>query len=201
MRWLIFLLLWAGGCSTEAGSTAKQPVARGGESLLLLEQEAHRCGARAGRYEAAAVRAEREADAGAARLFRAMGYAERVQEQHIVRAIRQLGGRYRPPRRRVIQIRSTFLNFQGVLTELPPDAARAIDRALNEGNRYAARLIIRNAASENRMQRAVERFLAHPAEEEEHYFVCRRCGYLCEESFFDPYCPQCLQSGRLFKEF
>ena len=173
------------------------------ESLAGLDEAARRCRISAGKLEAAARQAGREDLPGAERLLRALAQAERIQERSCVEAIRRLGGRYTPPTRIVVRIRTTRDNIERLRLSLRDDRTptRAIDRAIAEGNRYAARLLIRSAAAENRRLRFVESYLQRGEQLTSAYWVCPRCGYLCDDRHRDPYCPQCQTSGRRFLPF
>jgi len=173
------------------------------ESLASLDEATRRCRASAENLEAAARQAEQEDLPGAERLLRALARAERIQERSCVEAIRRLGGRYTPPARIVVRIRTTRDNLEQLLLSLRDDRTPAgtIDRAIEEGNRYAARLLIRSAAAENRRLRLVESYLQRGERNTSAYWVCPRCGYLCDEGHRDPYCPQCQTSGERFLRF
>ena len=82
----------------------------------------------------------------AERLFRAMAHAERLQEYNCANAIVRLGGRYAPPERVTVFHGTTDDNLRRSIdfARRPPEGLHAddIERALQSGNRYAARVLI-----------------------------------------------------------
>lgn len=174
------------------------------ESLQQLDAGAHSCQEGAEQYGRAARRAADEGLLGAERLFQALCYSEQVHASRFVEAILQLGGSYRPPTTLYVSIQSTAHNLQEAMlpTRLRSrEGERAeIERVIQEGNRYAARLLIRHAAADNRRRRLLRNYLL-VEDATAHYLVCPRCGYLCEEIFQDPYCPQCFLKGAYFRRF
>ncbi len=175
------------------------------ESLLQLDAGARSCQEGAEQYARAARRAADEGFLGAERLFQALCYSEQVYELRFVEAILQLGGSYHPPTTLYVSIQSTAHNLQEAMlpTRLRSrEGERAeIERVIREGNRYAARLLIRHAAADNRRRRLLKSYLSVEDAATTHYLVCPRCGYLCEELFRDPYCPQCFLKGEYFRRF
>lgn len=196
------ILLWAllgvtlGGCSI----TPEQARERYPESLFYLEQGVRRCGHRSETFEQASRRAHLEEQEAAASLFAAMAYAEQVQQRHYAVALRHLAGGFRPPRKRTLYIASTTRNLQQLLAEPTTPAYHDIESVLGEGNRYVARLMIRDIASRLRQQRAAEQLL-FAVRRPTYYRVCPACGYLSDDLHADPYCPQCLLSGARFRCF
>lgn len=89
-------------------------------------------------------RQEREHDAE--RLFRAMAHAERLQEYNCANAIVRLGGRYAPPEHVTVFRGTTDDNLRRSIdfARRPREGLHAddIERALQSGNRYAARVLI-----------------------------------------------------------
>lgn len=175
------------------------------ESLQQLDAGARSCQEGAEQYGRAARRAADEGLLGAERLFRALCYSEQVHELRFVEAILQLGGSYRPPTTLYVSIRSTAHNLQEAMipTRLRSHQSERseIERVIREGNRYVARLLIRHAAADNRRRRLLKSYLRMENAAAAHYLVCPRCGYLCEELFRDPYCPQCYLKGEYFRCF
>ncbi len=171
------------------------------ESINQLNEGAQSASLRACRFESSAQRAEREALPGAARLFYALASAERVQEQHCIETITRLGGGYTPPYRPRVFVRNTQENLWSALHDSLPYGLIEIEQVNAEGNRYAARLMIRHIASCNRCRRAVEHYLGRGEEQAPHFGICPRCGYLTDDRYPDPYCPQCGESGRKFQRF
>ncbi len=174
-------------------------------SLAALDDAAYTTRLHAENFDAAARQAASEDLPGAERLFRALAHTERIQELCYVQAIRRLGGDYTPPARVVVRILTARRSMQralDVLQQEDGERSETIGRVLEEGNRYAARLLIRNAAAGNRSRRAVESYLLQRGDRETPvYLVCPRCGYLCDDLHCDPYCPQCHTDGRRFLRF
>lgn len=170
------------------------------ESMHHLEDGMRRTDLRSHTFELAARRARREGEVEAAALFAAVAASERVMQRHYAAALRNFGGGFRPPVRRVIYIASTSSNLRQLLGRASQPDFMAISQVLEEGNRYVARLMIRNAASQNRARRAAEQLLfsTRPAA---CYRVCPACGYLSDEEHLDPYCPQCHLSQQRFLRF
>ncbi len=173
-------------------------------SLESLTAAAHITRDNAENFESAARQAAAEERPGAERLLRALAHAERIQETGYVRAIRRMGGSYAPPEQVLVKVRSTRRNMERILAHLQESRLQGyqtIDDVLKEGNRYVARLLIRNAAATNRCMHAVERYMRQGERAASAYWVCPQCGYLCDDGHRDPYCPQCLTDGRRFLRF
>ncbi len=198
---LVVLLLSFGACRTGGGGV----LLFWPRSLAALDDAAYATRVHAENFDAAARQAASEDLPGAERLFRAMAHAERIQELGYVQAIRRLGGDYSPPARVVVRIltaRRSMLRALDVLQQEDDEHSETIAGVLDEGNRYAARLLIRSAAAGNRSRRAVESYLQQEGDlETPVYLVCPRCGYLCDDRHSDPYCPQCHTDSRRFLRF
>lgn len=93
-------------------------------------------------------RGHRPARAGARRrtAVPGHGHAERLQEYNCANAIVRLGGRYAPPERVTVFHGTTDDNLRRSIdfARRPPEGLHAddIERALQSGNRYAARVLI-----------------------------------------------------------
>lgn len=159
-----------------------------------------RSGLRSHTFEHASLRARREAEPEAAALFAAMAASERVLQRHYAAALRNFGGGFRPPVRRTLYIASTSSNLRWLLARASQPDFMAISQVLDEGNRYVARLMIRDAASQNRARRAAEQLL-YSSMRVSCYRVCPACGYLSDEEHADPFCPQCHLSQQRFLRF
>lgn len=199
MKIFLLILLLLGGCM------AKREPSDHAISLRQLDAGAHSSSEGAEQYGRAALRAADEGQVEAERLFRALSYSEQVHELRFVEAILQLGGEYHPPQVLYVRVRSTEENLQEAMcpTRLrqPLQRVEGIDRVIQEGNRYVARLLIRYAAADNRRLRLLSSYSPGEISGQQHYLVCPRCGYLCEERFSDPFCPQCYLSEAYFKRF
>lgn len=144
----------------------------------------------------------------AARLFRAMALSERVQEHNCSRAILRLGGSYLPPQKVVVFRGTTDDNLRRSIDyeerTLGEHPGGAIERAMNAGNRYAARMLIWATADDlkNRALMQVCRFRRErKVPGGEGYVVCPTCGNLYDTAYCDPYCPFCLTAGQEFVRF
>ncbi len=193
---LLLLLAFAGGglfvsCGV-AVDNASYPLTR----ERLREGMAH-CSACAVAYAAASKQAAEEEREVVCRLFAAMARVEQIQANHYASALHMplcAFCRYDCPPA------ATERNLEAVLLAPAFVSPLAVREALDEGHRYAARLLIRHAASDNRLRRAVELLLGG-ATDTSHYLVCPRCAYLCDDAHADPYCPQCLLAATAFSRF
>ena len=90
----------------------------------------------------------------AERLFRAMAFSERLQENNCATAILHLGGHYTPPGKIIIFGGTTDGNLErSVAYERQAHAGRSgadIRRAMERGNRYAARILTWASAGDMR---------------------------------------------------
>lgn len=159
-------------------------------------------------YEHFADIAEDESRPNTAQLFRAMALSERLQEHNCAEAITRLGGSYLPPVRVVVFRSTTEDNLRRSIDyerqTLRNRHGEEIDRAMNKGNRYAARALAWAAAGDLRHQALMEYTLYvfdHPDAQSPGYCVCPTCGNIYTENYLDPYCPFCLTAGREFIRF
>lgn len=192
--------------------------------LSDLEACGHLKHLKATHYEHFANIAQREGQADAARLFRAMAFSERLHEYNCANAILQLGGHYAPPANIAVFGNTTDNNLQRSIDyERQSLAARHpddIERALNKENRYAARVLIWARAGD--VQHILLMGRCHHAAYQQHattpvsrtqpvtaladtppsgYLVCPGCGNIYAEDSHDAYCPHCLTDGRRFIRF
>lgn len=138
-----------------------------------------------------------------ASLFRAMAFAERLQECNCATVIVRLGGSYRPPTRVRVFREQTRRNLERSIDYnrriLKEGRGMEIDRARARGNRLAAEVLIRASAADVRhivlMERCLDR-CGHAASRG--YLVCPTCGNLASRGSSDFYCPCCLTDGRRF---
>ena len=115
----------------------------------------------------------------AERLFRAMAFSERLQENNCATAILHLGGHYTPPGKIIIR------------------------RAMERGNRYAARILTWASAGDMRNIALLERCRqeGRNAPDTGRFAVCPNCGNLYPSEYADWYCPACLTEGKRFVLF
>ena len=151
-RPLLVLLLFAASAVIPAGmyyaatreGTTRQDKWAG--VLSDLDACSRRKHVKSAQYDHFAGIARQEREHDAERLFRAMAHAERLQEYNCANAIVRLGGRYAPPERVTVFHGTTDDNLRRSIdfARRPPEGLHAddIERALQSGNRYAARVLI-----------------------------------------------------------
>lgn len=143
----------------------------------------------------------------AERLFRAMAFSERLQENNCATAILHLGGHYTPPGKIIIFGGTTDGNLErSVAYERQAHAGRSgadIRRAMERGNRYAARILTWASAGDMRNIALLERCRqeGHNAPDTGRFAVCPNCGNLYPSEYADWYCPACLTEGKRFVLF
>ena len=143
----------------------------------------------------------------AERLFRAMAFSERLQENNCATAILRLGGHYTPPGKIVIFGGTTDGNIErSIAYERQAYAGRGgadIRRAKERGNRYAARMLTWAAAGD--MRNIV--LMGHCRQEDRNapdtgrFAVCPNCGSLYTSEYVDCYCPAFLTGSDRFVKF
>ena len=152
-RPLLVLLLFAASAvilagmyyaATHEGTAARQD--KWADVLSDLDACSRRKHVKSAQYDHFAGIARQEREHDAERLFRAMAHAERLQEYNCANAIVRLGGRYAPPERVTVFHGTTDDNLRRSIdfARRPPEGLHAddIERALQSGNRYAARVLI-----------------------------------------------------------
>ena len=143
----------------------------------------------------------------AERLFRAMAFSERLQENNCATAILHLGGHYTPPGKIIIFGGTTDGNLErSVAYERQAHAGRSgadIRRAMERGNRYAARILTWASAGDMRNIALLERCRqeGRNAPDTGRFAVCPNCGSLYPSEYADWYCPACLTEGKRFVLF
>ncbi len=191
---LLSVFLFLSGCDYR--------LPEGDDELIVLDalQEAAACCAY-GRIFClrASSCAEEEGFVDAARLFAALAYSQQIHEHLYVAAIHHLGGSYHPSHRVVLRLAATPENLRTFLSTVNYAERAPISRLLEQKNRYAARLMVRHVASENRARHWVDLLLLSSEwQSSSCYQVCPRCGYLSSSRYPDPYCPQCMASADRF---
>ncbi len=148
---------------------------------------------RAVRYDHYAHVANTEKRSAHARLFHALALSERISEGNCATAVTHLGGEYRAPQRVVVVHGTAAENLDRAIAEksgLTAAGTAAIERAVNTGNRYAARTMIRSAAN-NRIHLLLLRQATAADGGTSIYFVCPVCGNCWLDRECDPACPHC----------
>lgn len=177
------------------------------ETLTDLDACCRRKHVKAVQYDNFAGIAAKENLRGAERLFRAMAFSERLQENNCATAILRLGGHYTPPGKIVIFGGTTDGNIErSIAYERQAYAGRGgadIRRAMERGNRYAARMLTWAAAGD--MRNIV--LMGHCRQEDRNapdtgrFAVCPNCGSLYTSEYVDCYCPACLTGSDRFVKF
>ena len=138
----------------------------------------------------------------AERLFRAMAFSEKLQEQNCAVAIRRLGGSYAPPRQVRLFGGPTESNLaRSIDAERRSFGQRQVSQirhAMERGNRYAARILIWASAADRQNIVLME---CGDKSEEGRFAVCPVCGNLYAAESLDPFCPFCLTDGAEFVRF
>jgi len=175
------------------------------ETIAALDACCRRKHVKSIQYDRFAIVAEGEQRRDAARLFRAMALSERLQEYNCAKAIGRLGGSYLPPGRIIVFHGTTAGNLERSLAferdGRDAAAGRPIDRAMECGNRYAARLLIWASAIDMRRMLLMERCLGDSLRmrtDDAGYLVCPACGNIYDTERCDCYCPHCLTAGAKF---
>lgn len=143
----------------------------------------------------------------AERLFRAMAFSERLQENNCATAILHLGGHYTPPERVSIFDGTTDGNLERSIAYERQSHTGSfgadIRRAMERGNRYAARLLIWASAGDMRHLALLERCRREDCKVTDtgRFAVCPNCGNLYPAEYAVWYCPACLTEGKRFVRF
>lgn len=172
------------------------------EIIADLHACGHRKHIKAAQHEHFAKIAAEEKRAEAERLFRAMAFSERLQEQNCAAAIRRLGGKYVSPQTGTLFGGSTDGNLdrsiQAQRRSYNEHRDTEIRRAMSRGNRYAARILVWASAADLRTIFLLE---CQHGSEERSFVVCPVCGNLYATEYLDRYCPFCLTDGEKFVRF
>ena len=177
------------------------------ETLADLDACCRRKHVKSVQYDNFAAIAAGESRRDAERLFRAMAFSERLQEHDCAEVIVHLGGSYTPPVRIILFGGTTDDNLERSiayeLRSLGERQGAEIDRAMRKGNRYAARILARAAASDRRNAALMEycRRIGRHHPDSCRFFVCPECGNLYAAEYRDYYCPFCLTGSERFVRF
>lgn len=215
LRPLFVLLLFVASAAvlvwiyhTATHGKRRQQTDRWTETVTDLDACCRRKHVKAVQYDHFAGIAQEERHADASRLFRAMALSERVQEGNCAEAIGRLNGRYTPPAKVVVFRGTTDGNLERSIAyerqALSTLGGGDVRRALDRGNRYAARMLAWAAAGDMRHVLLMEhcrRHMQNPAAGNAGYLVCPVCGNLYAIDYSDPYCPVCMTEGERFIRF
>ena len=199
------ILVWLYYAGTREPRSPKG--SRWAETLAVLDACRRRKRAKSVQYDHFADIAAAGKRHPAERLFRAMAFSERLQENNCATAILRLGGHYTPPGKIVIFGGTTDGNIErSIAYERQAYAGRGgadIRRAMERGNRYAARMLTWAAAGD--MRNIV--LMGHYRQEDRNapdtgrFAVCPNCGSLYTSEYVDCYCPACLTGSDRFVKF
>ena len=199
------VLVWIFHTATH--SKRKQRTDQWTETITDLDACCRRKHVKAVQYDHFAGIAQDEQQNDVSRLFRAMALSERVQEGNCADAILRMNGTYAPPAKVVVFRGTTDSNLERCIAyerqSLAATGGGDVRRALDRGNRYAARMLAWASAGDmkhivlmERCRRARTRHGGRSAG----YRVCPVCGNLYAADFCDAYCPLCLtESGRFIR--
>ena len=214
LRLVLILLLFAASAGIlvwlycAATRTPRVPQASPwSETLADLDACCRRKHVKSVQYDNFAAIAAGESRRDAERLFRAMAFSERLQENNCATAILHLGGHCTPPGKIIIFGGTTDGNLERSVAyerqALGERQGAEIDRAMRKGNRYAARILARAAASDRRNAALMEycRRIGRHHPDSCRFFVCPECGNLYAAEYRDYYCPFCLTGSERFVRF
>lgn len=205
-----FILVWIFFAAMHERRTPRKEV--WSETLADLDACSRQKHVKSVQYDHFADIAAEENRHDAARLFRAMAFSERLQEYNCATVIKRFGGDYTPPNK-VSVFQGTTVNnlarsiaYERHSLEKPGDDIR---RALEKGNRYAARMLVWANAGDAHHMALMEACLLrigggeHPAiiQPAGAYMVCPVCGNTYHSGYCAPYCPFCLTDSRRFIRF
>lgn len=199
------ILAWIYHAATRGPRTPKaSPWA---ETITDLEACSSRKHVKAAQYDHFAELAARENNRRAERLFRAMAFSQRLQEQNCAAAIQRLGGSYSPPGKVVVFGGTTDDNLKRSIgyerQTFDQGRGAEIRRAMQKNNRYAARMLIWASAEDLQNIALMEGCRHHAGCEDDscRYFVCPVCGTIYAAQYLDYYCPLCLTDREQFIAF
>lgn len=201
------ILVWIYRTTTHDQPTAKDSPWT--DILADLDACSRRKHVKAAQYDHFAHVSGDEGRPGAANLFRAMAFSERLGELNCANAIIRLGGSYHPPMKVVVFHSTTADNLDRSIAyeerALAQMGGHDIRRAFEQGNRYAARVLIWASADDLRHIALMKAYRDHNTPREQAsasgYLVCKTCGNLYSVDQHDLYCPFCLADHQTFVEF
>ncbi|MBR4995641.1 MAG: hypothetical protein IKY82_06230 [Alistipes sp.] len=152
------------------------------------------------RYERYAEHALQHQMPEAAKLFSAMAFAEEVKYENCKDAIGILGGVFDPPIDLPVKTASVEEHFQTIINEKQryhdTKVRECIEGAIDEGNRFVARMMTWCDASDVKAILIIQRTLCQMEQPEGvatlGYRVCPRCGNIDDEALHSLYCPHCM---------
>ena len=160
------------------------------------------------RYIQYATLAEQEGLQSEAILLRAIAKADAIQCENCIKAIESLGGIYYTPTTAESKMQDTHHHLQLILNEKSryhnEHMYRIITRALDEGNRYIARMLTWCDASDIGQIIILKNYLECPKAHDTlavQYSVCPECGMLSSDGLSPYHCGHCMTSQQEFLIF
>ena len=151
------------------------------------------------RYAQYSAHAEKEGLHNEATLLRAIAKADAIQCENCIKAIESLGGIYYPPTIAESEMQETRQHLHLIHNEKNrchnEQMLRIITRALNEGNRYIARMLTWCDASDIEQIIILKNYLESPEADDSlaaQYFVCPECGMLNDNGLSPYHCAHCM---------
>lgn len=160
------------------------------------------------RYNSYADQAAREANTSSERLFRALAHSELIHEQMCAKAAQLFGGEYTAPANSIDNSTTTDENIKRSISSARTrhnlTQGSAATRAIENGNRYVARILIWIDGSNRRHIELLEQADRKGSEFTNYstgYLVCPKCGNTYHTASYDTYCPFCQTHYSDFKKF
>ena len=157
------------------------------------------------RYQQYAIHAQQAQEPQAATLFRAMAFGEEVKCEKCKDAIGALGGVFDPPIEATTTITSVEEHIHKAIDEKQAyhdtKVREGIARAIEEGNRFVARMLTWCDASDLKMILLLQQVSSEGVQGEVCYWVCPNCGNIECEQLRTCYCPHCMTYGEEFLIF
>lgn len=162
------------------------------------------------RYQHYAIHAQQAQEPQIAALFRAMAFVEEVKCENCKDAIGALGGLFNPPIETSTPLSSVIDHLHTAIDEkqLSHDQKmpRCITGAIDEGNRYLARMLTWCDASDVKIITLLKQAIAIEKANGDTasvacYWVCPTCGNIECEQLRTCYCPHCMTYSAEFLIF
>ena len=174
------------------------------ESLSQLKELSHTKYKQSLRYLAYAHHAKRDSLHNAAALFHAMSHADAIHHANCRHAIEALGGTYSHPIIAPTQFTSTTIHLgQALLNKTSLHSSQMpeyINQALDDNNRYIARMLTWCDASDVKQIFLLQKILDNSTSSQLHiyYKVCPTCGDITWEAITTRHCPKCMTDSAKF---
>lgn len=162
------------------------------------------------RYRQYAIHAQQAQEPQIATLFRAMAFVEEIKCENCKDVIGALGGVFNAPIETSTPLSSVHDHLQTAIKEKQKCHEQkmqgCIARAINEDNRYLARMLTWCDASDVKMITLLKQAIAIEKASADTtsvacYWVCPTCGNIECEQMRTCYCPHCMTYGEEFLIF